>query len=90
MLERPDRRAANRERQRRSRKRRRAGIALLRVPVDEFSLIEALQKAGRLAGDDGLQRAHVEREVGRLVEDFVARWLHPRCHAWPSPIAQDV
>jgi hypothetical protein len=72
----PERRRA-RERQRRSRKRRRAGIALLRIPVDEFRLIEALQKAGRLAGEDGLQRAYVEREVGRLVEDFVARWLHP-------------
>ena len=74
MLERLDRHA-QRERQRRSRARRRHGITLLRVPVDEFRLVEALQRAGRLTGEDGLQRARIEQEVERLVADWTERWL---------------
>ena len=78
MLERHDGpRVAARQRQRRSRARRRQGIALLRIQVDEFRLIEALQRAGRLTDNGGLQRACVEREVERLVADFVEGWLNP-------------
>jgi hypothetical protein len=63
-----------RQRQRRSRARRKAGVALLRIEVDELHLIEALIACGRLATADGLQRSRVEQEVSKLVEDWVARW----------------
>jgi hypothetical protein len=61
-------------RQKRSRARRRNGRVLVKVEVDEFRLIDALQAAGRLRGDEGLQRAAVEREAAALVADFVRRW----------------
>src|SRR5262249_35099392 len=67
MLDRPNHRQAARQRQRRCRKRRRQGIALLRV--------EALQKAGRPTVEDGLRRAQVEVAVSRILRDWVERWL---------------
>jgi hypothetical protein len=64
-----------RNRQRRSRRRRKAGRVLLRVETDEFRLIDALIASGRLSSDDGLARARVEKAVGQLVEDRITRWL---------------
>jgi hypothetical protein len=64
-----------RNRQRRSRLRRKQGRVLLRVEVDEFRLVEAPQRAGRLTTTDGLQRARIEREAERVLADWIARWL---------------
>ena len=64
-----------RTRQRRSRLRRRQGRALLRVEANEFDLVAALLKAGRLCEADGLQRPKVEQALTKLVEDWTARWL---------------
>jgi hypothetical protein len=47
----------------------------LRVEVDEFRLIEALQRAGRLTGEDGLRRARIEQEAALVLADWIARWL---------------
>jgi hypothetical protein len=47
---------------------------LLRVEVAEFELIDALQAAGRLSTEDGLDRTCVEREVARLIGDWISRW----------------
>ena len=65
----------SRARQRRSRQRRKQGRALLKVEVDEFELVAALLKAGRLCETDGLQRPKVEQALARLVEDWTTRWL---------------
>jgi hypothetical protein len=43
--------------------------------VEEFTLVEALQLAGRLTGKDGLERARIEREAERVLADWIARWL---------------
>jgi hypothetical protein len=64
-----------RNRKRRSRLRRKRGCVSLRVEVDEFRLIEALQRAGRLTGEDGLRRARIEQEAALVLADWIARWL---------------
>jgi hypothetical protein len=81
MLERPAtlgaaraRRQANREHQRRSRRRRKAGRVVLRIEVDEFRLIDSLLAAHRLTEADGLDRRRVEAAVSRLLADWVTRW----------------
>jgi hypothetical protein len=62
------------DRKRRSRARRRKGLVLPRVEADEYELIKAPQVANKLSVDDGLRRKEVESAVGKLVEDFIARW----------------
>jgi hypothetical protein len=62
------------DRQRRSRRRRKAGKVLLRVEADEFRLVDALITSGRLDPDAGLSRAQVEKALAKLVEDWTARW----------------
>jgi hypothetical protein len=73
--DRAERKRAASARQKRSRARRRRGRALLRVEVDEFDLIEALQASGRLDDAGGLDRARVEQEAGRVLRDWTTRWL---------------
>lgn len=48
---------------------------MLKVEVDEFGLVEALQRAGRLCEIDGLRRPKIEQALAKLVEDWTARWL---------------
>jgi hypothetical protein len=75
MLERPpSRREAARTRQQRSRARRRQGLKLVRITQDEFRLIEALQRSGRLTPADGLQWPRVEQAVEQVLQDWVERW----------------
>jgi hypothetical protein len=47
----------------------------LRITQDEYRLIEALQRSGRLTEGDGLQWARVEQEAERVLYDWVDRWL---------------
>jgi hypothetical protein len=73
VLDRPPSSPAVRARKRRV--RRRQGVAVLRVETHEHRLIEALLAAGRLTEVEALQRPLLERELGKLVEDWTARWL---------------
>jgi hypothetical protein len=66
---------AARNRQRRSRRRRKAGLVLLQVEIDEFTLIDALVASGRLDVGDGLARARVQKAVAKLLDDWAQRWL---------------
>jgi hypothetical protein len=56
------------------RRRQREGGAVLRVPTDYHSLIEALLLAGRLTPEAALDRANVESAVSLLLTDWVAAW----------------
>jgi hypothetical protein len=47
----------------------------LRLTIHEYRLVEALLRAERLTPDEALRRPLVERELARLVEDWVTRWL---------------
>ena len=58
-------------RQRRYRRRQRLGLRVCRVEVDEYALIEALIRAGRLTEDESLDPANVEAALTMVVSDFV-------------------
>jgi hypothetical protein len=74
-------------RQRRSRRRRKAGRALLQIEVDEFRLIDALISSGRLTPDEGLARARVEKALANLVDDWTARWVsRVASPEWPDRV----
>lgn len=57
------------------RARQRLGLAVLRVPVLQHDLAEALIEAGRLSPGQTLERAAVEHEVAELVHEWARRWL---------------
>jgi hypothetical protein len=46
----------------------------MRFEVDEMRLAGALIASKRLSPEETLRRSLVERELGRLVEDFCDRW----------------
>jgi hypothetical protein len=62
-------------RARKARWRRRSGLVSLSVELHEHKLAEALIASGRLSPEQALQRDLVARELGRLVDDWCARWL---------------
>jgi hypothetical protein len=59
---------------RRYRQRLRDGVRVLRVPVHEARLIEALLRSRRLSEDEALDPVRVQREVAGIVVDWIARW----------------
>ena len=67
--------SANALRQRRSRARHRQGLIVLKVEAHEDRLVEALLRIRRLSDEESRRRPLVEREVGRLVDDWCRRWL---------------
>ncbi len=52
-----------------------AGRGKLGVEVVEHRLAEALIVSGRLTEAEALRRQLLERELTRLVEDFIERWV---------------
>jgi hypothetical protein len=60
--------------QRSYKKRQRDGVAVLRIAVPEYSLIESLIAAGRLGEVDGLDRRQVELAVEGVLRDWIERW----------------
>ena len=62
-------------RARRARARHRAGLTVYAVAAHEHQLAEALVRAGRLTDGEALERAKVEKELSRLVDDWANRWL---------------
>lgn len=71
--------ASPRERQRRTRARKRVGLAVFRLELGEGAAIEALILAGRLTEGEALRRRSVERELAAVMSEWAAMWL--RSHA---------
>jgi hypothetical protein len=61
-------------RMRQLRRRRRQGLAPFQIKAHEVRLAGALIASKRLSPEEALRRALIERELGRLVEDFIDRW----------------
>jgi hypothetical protein len=78
MLDRPNhtecRRLAARQREARSRRRRKVGKLIIGVEVDEAELIEALVAAGRLCEADTGSRAKLTAAFQTVAIDFITRW----------------
>jgi hypothetical protein len=82
MLDDPDnRRAAGRERQRRSRDRRARGRTVFDVEADEGAVIRTLVQSGRLSADEALRRTSVESALAAMVADWIERWRQRTGHA---------
>jgi hypothetical protein len=56
------------------RRRRRKGLIQYRVEADDYRLAGALIASERLSPEETLHRNLVERELCRVVEDFIDRW----------------
>jgi hypothetical protein len=63
-------------RARRSRARRRAGLAMFRFEYQNRRLIAALRASGRLG--DTPTHAETEATIGRVLDDFCDRWLEQK------------
>jgi hypothetical protein len=57
------------------RQRQRAGLAVLKVPVQHYDLVQALIEAERLSVDAALDRHRVERAAAEVLNDFAKAWL---------------
>jgi hypothetical protein len=75
MLQRPptDRTAAS-ARQRRHRRRAKAGKVIFAIEADEYTIIEALVQSRRLTRDEALRRSLVNAALSRFLDDWAARW----------------
>ena len=68
------RRIAARQRETRSKRRRKAGKLILGIEVDEIELIKSLVAAGRLCESDVGDRERVKAAARDVLADFIARW----------------
>jgi hypothetical protein len=62
------------ERQRQCRKRRRRGLAVLRVTIEHDPLVLALLETGRIRESAALDRGEVEKACSQVLADFARRW----------------
>ena len=76
MLERSPSRLAARARKARARRRR--GLAIFYIEVNEARVVEALIEAGRLTEAEALERPSVERELGWVLDQWARRWLEAK------------
>jgi hypothetical protein len=82
----PSRRSSDAERQRRTRavrayrQRQAAGLAVLRVPVVEYDVVQALIEAKRLTVGQALDRTQVEHVVAEILHEWAQRWLRDTCN----------
>lgn len=63
------------DRTRRYRARQRAGISILRVPVPDYDLIEAMIEAQRITVAGALDRKQVEHAAGEVLAEWASHWL---------------
>jgi hypothetical protein len=56
------------------RARQRAGLAVLKVPVPEYDVVQALIETERLSVGGALDRQRVEHAVAEIVVEWVRRW----------------
>jgi hypothetical protein len=61
-------------RQRRTRQRHRQGLTSMRIDVHEDNFARALINSGRLTPEETARKSLIERELGRLIDDFNERW----------------
>jgi hypothetical protein len=61
-------------RQRRIRQRKRAGLCVLQVEVNEHRFTEALLRSNALGEEASRRRSLVEREAGQVLDDWARRW----------------
>jgi hypothetical protein len=67
---------SDRARKQRNYRRRQAnGVAVLRIAVKHHELVEALIASGRMNDAEALDRGRVERQVGRLLDEWRATWI---------------
>jgi hypothetical protein len=67
-------RIAARQREARSRRRRKAGLLILPVEVNEIALVESLLAAGRICEADAGNRERVKAAAQDVLADFINRW----------------
>lgn len=65
---------AARSKQRRYRKRCANGIAVLKIEVPLYPLVETMISAGRLDCERASSRKEIEREVAGIVEEWRRQW----------------
>jgi hypothetical protein len=56
------------------RARQRAGLAVLKVPVPSYDVVQALIESGRLTVAEALDRQRVEHAVAEVVVEWTAPW----------------
>jgi hypothetical protein len=61
-------------RKRRFRQRQKAGAVVLRIEVCEHALAEAMIVSGRMSETAALSRDATEREVSRIIGEWMAHW----------------
>ena len=73
---RPDdpRRKSASARQRRYRRRAKAGNAIFPIEADECAVIEAMLKSGRMTEAQALKRKLVNAALGELIAEWAGRW----------------
>jgi hypothetical protein len=74
-----------RQRQTRSRKRRREGRLMMLAEFDEAGMIEALIRAERLSESDAADRSRLGQAINTLLGDFIAEW-HPNRVSLTKPL----
>jgi hypothetical protein len=50
-------------------------LVVLRVQAHDDRIVEALLRTRRLSDEESRRRSLVEREVGRVIDDWSRRWL---------------
>jgi len=63
---------------RRYRARQRAGLAVLKVTVPEFAIVEFLIESGRLTVAEAIDRRRVEHAAAEVLAELAARWSAPK------------
>ena len=61
------------------RQRRRLGLCVLKVPVVEYDVVQALIEAGRLTPAGALNRLEVEHSVAVILNEWAQHWLANSC-----------
>lgn len=66
--------SVNAETQRRYRRRRRKGIAVVGLPLHYYALVEALLAAGRISDSDAVDKGKVEAAAANVLSEWAAKW----------------
>jgi hypothetical protein len=56
------------------RARQRAGLAVLKVTVRHYDLVQMLIEAGRMTAEEALDRRRLEHVLAEAVDHWIKRW----------------